>query len=71
MVDLYGASFRQVPGRITLDIDDTFDGVHSGQQLRLFNAHHYDEYDFRPIVVFDGEGRFVASVLRPATPEWR
>src|SRR5512132_3282647 len=65
MVDLYCASFRQVPRRIVLDIDDTFDAVHGGQQLRLFNAH-YDEYGFQPIVVFDGEGRFVTTVLRPA-----
>src|SRR3954454_19835394 len=35
MVDLYCASFRQVPKRIVLDIDDTFDAVHGGQQLRL------------------------------------
>ena len=53
MVDLYCASFKQVPKRIVLDIDDTFDAVHGGQQLRLFNAH-YDEYGFQPIVVFDG-----------------
>jgi hypothetical protein len=33
MVDLYCESFHQVPGRITLDIDDTFDAVHGGQQL--------------------------------------
>src|ERR1700676_4541509 len=65
MVDLYCESFRQVPKRIVLDIDDTFDAVHGGQQLRLFNAH-YDEYGFQPIVVFDGEGRMVAAVLRPA-----
>ena len=65
MVDLYCASFRQVPRRIVLDIDDTFDAVHGGQQLRLFNAH-YDDYGFQPIVVFDGAGRFVAAVLRPA-----
>ena len=65
MVDLYCESFRQVPKRITLDIDDTFDAVHGGQQLRLFNAH-YDEYGFQPIVVFDGEGRFITAVLRPA-----
>ena len=58
-------AFRQVPKRIVLDIDDTFDAVHGGQQLRLFNAHH-DEYGFQPIVVFDGEGRLVAAVLRPA-----
>ena len=42
-----------------------FDAVHGGQQLRLFNAH-YDEYGFQPIVVFDGAGRFVTAVLRPA-----
>lgn len=65
LVDLYCESFQRVPKRITLDIDDTFDAVHGGQQLRLFNAH-YDEYGFQPIVVFDGEGRFVTAVLRPA-----
>src|SRR3954447_3671346 len=65
MIDLYCASFRQVPSRIVLDVDDTFDAVHGEQQLRLFNAH-YDEYGFQPIVVFDGEGRFVAAMLRPA-----
>src|ERR1700704_2713232 len=31
MVDLYCESFRQVPKRIVLDIDDTFDAVHGGQ----------------------------------------
>jgi hypothetical protein len=65
MVDLYCASFHQVPKRIVLDIDDTFDAVHGDQQLRLFNAH-YDEYGFQPIVVFDGEGRFITCALRPA-----
>ena len=65
MVGLYCGSFRQVPRRIVLDVDDTFDAVHGEQQLRLFNAH-YDEYGFQPIVVFDGEGRPVAAMLRPA-----
>ncbi len=45
--------------------DPMFDAVHGGQQLQLFNAH-YDEYGFQPIVVFDGEGRFITTVLRPA-----
>ena len=36
MVDLYCASFRQVPRRIVLDVDDTFDAVHGEQQMRLF-----------------------------------
>jgi DDE family transposase len=65
LVDVWCGSFRQVPKRIVLDVDDTFDAVHGGQQLRLFNAH-YDEYGFQPIVVFDGEGRFVGALLRPA-----
>ncbi len=66
MVDHYCHSFRQVPARIVLDIDDTFDAVHGGQQMRLFNAHH-DEYGFQPIVVFDAAGRMIAAVLRPAS----
>ena len=66
MVEHYCHSFRQVPRRVVLDIDDTFDAVHGGQQLRLFNAHH-DEYGFQPIVVFDGDGRMIAAVLRPAS----
>lgn len=65
MVTHYCQSFRRVPRRIVLDIDDTFDAVHGGQQLRLFNAH-YDDYGFQPIVVFDGDGRMIAAVLRPA-----
>jgi len=65
MVELYCGSFRQVPRRIVLDVDDTFDAVHGEQQLRLFNAY-YDDYGFQPIVVFDGEGRPVTAMLRPA-----
>jgi Transposase DDE domain group 1 len=64
LVEQYCGSFRAVPKRIVLDIDDTFDRVHGAQQLRLFNAYH-DDYGFQPIVVFDGEGRFVTAVLRP------
>jgi hypothetical protein len=47
LVDLYCASYARVPKRIVLDLDDTFDAVRGGQQLRLFNAH-YDEYGFQP-----------------------
>jgi len=65
MIDFYCDSFRQVPRRIVLDIDDHFDATHGEQELRVFNAH-YDEYGFSPIVVFDGDGRLVGAVLRPA-----
>src|SRR6266404_478408 len=40
LIEQYCASFQQVPKRIVLDIDDTFDRVHGGQQLRLFNAFY-------------------------------
>jgi Transposase DDE domain group 1 len=65
LVRHYCASFRQVPSRIVLDFDDTFDAAHGQQQLRLFNAY-YDEYGFQPMLVFDGDGRLVAALLRPA-----
>ena len=42
MIDLFCASFTSVPARIVLDIDDTDDTVHGGQQLALFNAHYDD-----------------------------
>ena len=65
LIDLYCDSVRQVPRRIVLDIDDHFDAAHGEQELRVFNAH-YDEHGFSPMVVFDGDGRLVAAVLRPA-----
>lgn len=65
MVRFYCQSFARAPGQIVLDIDDTFDAVHGHQQLRLFNSY-YDEYGFQPIVVFDGGGRLVGALLRPA-----
>ncbi|MFQ5567029.1 MAG: IS1380 family transposase [Paracoccaceae bacterium] len=65
MIDLFCDSFSQVPGSITLDIDDTDDAVHGAQQLALFNAH-YDEYCFQPIHVFEAaSGKPVLSLLRP------
>jgi hypothetical protein len=38
LVEQYCGSFRAVPKRIVLDIDDTFDRVHGSQQLRLFSV---------------------------------
>jgi Transposase DDE domain group 1 len=38
MVELFCDSFKEAPRRIVLDIDDTEDRVHGGQQLALFNA---------------------------------
>ena len=65
MIDLFCTSFARVPERIVLDIDDTHDSVHGGQQLALFNAH-YDNYCFQPMHIFDAAtGKPVLSLLRP------
>jgi len=65
MIDLFCDSFKSVPKRIVLDIDDTPDTAHGGQQLTLFNAH-YDEYVFQPIHIFEATtSKPVLSLLRP------
>jgi hypothetical protein len=70
MIDLFCDSFAQVPSRIVLDIDDTEDEVHGGQQLALFNAH-YDSRCFLPIHIYEAStGKPVAIFLRPGkTPD--
>ena len=65
------------PGSLPLD-DGAFSAISStrhrnvGHQqhaqyepLCLFNAHHVAS-GFQPVVVFDGDGRMIAAVLRPA-----
>ena len=70
MIELFCDSFDQVPRRILLDIDDTEDRVHGGQQLALWNAH-YDSRCFLPIHIYEAtSGKPVAVILRPGkTPE--
>jgi hypothetical protein len=69
-VEFFCDSFAVVPARIVLDIDDTEDEVHGGQQLRLFNAH-YDSRCFLPIHIYEAStGKPVAIFLRPGkTPD--
>ena len=40
MVDLYCASYPAPPAAVTLDIDETVDVVHGGQQLSFWNGHY-------------------------------
>src|SRR6201996_586872 len=70
MIELFCDSFDQVPRRILLDIDDTEDRVHGGQQLALWNAH-YDSRCFLPIHIYEATtGKPVAVILRPGkTPD--
>jgi hypothetical protein len=67
MVGLYCGGFRQVPRRFMLDVDDTFDAVHGGRQLRLSDIHEH-EYGFQPIAIFDGERRPATAGQRFVDP---
>ena len=65
MIELFCDSFEEVPRRIVLDIDDTEDRVHGGQQLSLFHAH-YDSRCFLPMHIYEATtGKPVAVILRP------
>jgi DDE family transposase len=70
MVELFCDSFDEVPRRLLLDIDDTEDRVHGGQQLALWNAH-YDSRCFLPIHIYEATtAKPVAVILRPGkTPD--
>jgi hypothetical protein len=65
MVDFYCASYPEPPASVMLDIDDTFDAAHGGQQLAFWNGFH-QERGFAPLHVYDSTGRPVGVFLRPA-----
>jgi hypothetical protein len=65
MVEVFCDSFEQVPRRIVLDIDDTEDRVHGGQQLALWNAY-YDSRCFQPIHIYEAVTGMIARAMRIA-----
>ena len=74
MIDTFCDSFARPPPQIVLDIDDTTDLVHGGQQLSLFNTPG-GGYCFQPILIFEaatekpvaafGRGRRAGAVPCP------
>ncbi len=65
MITAFCDSFARPPRQIVLDIDDTTDRTHGGQQLSLFNTHA-GGYCFQPILIFEAATQKpVASILRP------
>ena len=65
MIDAFCDSFARPPRQIVLDIDDTTDLVHGGQQLSLFNTPG-GGYCFQPILIFEAATQKpVAAILRP------
>jgi len=65
MIDAFCDSFSRPPAQIVLDIDDTTDLVHGGQQLALFNTPA-DGLCFQPIHIYEAAtAKPVACILRP------
>lgn len=65
LIDVFCASYKTPPQSIILDIDDTPDIAHGGQQLCLFNGFVGD-YCFRPIHVYEGQsGKPITCLLFP------
>jgi hypothetical protein len=65
LIEQFCAGWVNIPARIVLDIDDTWDEAHGGQQLALFNAH-YDGHGFLPIHIYEAtSGKLVTAILRP------
>jgi Transposase DDE domain group 1 len=64
-IDLFCRGYATPPSSIELDIDDTDDLVHGGQQLALFNTHA-GGYCFQPMHIFEARsGKPILSLMRP------
>lgn len=64
-IDLFCSGYARAPEMIALDIDDTDDLVHGGQQLSMFNSHA-GGHCFKPIHIFEaGSAKPILSLLRP------
>jgi hypothetical protein len=58
-------SYEESPEGIVIDLDDTDDLVHGGQQLSLFNGY-YGDYCYQPMHIYEGKtGKLITTILRP------
>jgi hypothetical protein len=65
--ELFIRTRRTVPTTIILDIDPTDDPTH-GQQVLSFFHGYFDQYQYFPLLVFEGQTGFpLAAWLRPGT----
>jgi DDE family transposase len=64
-VEAFIASYATAPSLIVLDMDHSEDATH-GQQELAFYTHHYGNYCYLPLFIFEGiSGKLVTAVLRP------
>ncbi len=67
LVDLFVRTRQERPAYVILDLDATDDPTHGQQLLTGFHGH-YDQYQYLPLLVFDGQSGFpLAAWLRPGT----
>jgi hypothetical protein len=67
LVELFVRTRRQGPASVIIDVDATDDPTH-GQQVLSFFHGYFDQYQYFPILAFDGETGFpLAAWLRPGT----
>ena len=65
LVEQFIAGYSTPPVSITLDLDHTADITHGQQELSFYN-HHYGNYCYLPLLVFEASaGALVTAVLRP------
>ena len=67
LVELFVRTRRQAPTRIVIDLDATDDPTH-GQQVLSFFHGYFEQYQYFPLLVFDGDSGFpLGAWLRPGT----
>ena len=67
LVDTFIRTRARPPAFVILDIDPTDDPVHGKQALAAYHGY-YQQHQYFPLLVFDGQSRFpLAAWLRPGT----
>jgi len=67
LVELFVGTRTQRPAYVILDVDATDDPTHGQQTLAFFHGY-YEQYQYFPLLVFDGATGFpLAAWLRPGT----
>jgi len=64
-LDIFLASYAEAPEGIIIDLDDTDDLTHGGQQLSLYKWY-YVAYCYMPLHIYEGKsGKLITTILRP------
>src|SRR5262245_15435683 len=65
LVDHFLASYPEPPAAIVLDLDHSDDPTHGQQEFAFYN-HHYRNYCYLPLFIFEGTSHaLVTAYLRP------